>query len=639
MLQFFRTSEYHAMIYRLFLAYVFYFISRFLFFVYNSDLLDVDSVSEFFRLCYYGLTFDTTAIFYLNGLFVVLSMLPLWINTHPRYQSMLFYVYFIPNLIGFATNFIDFIYYKYTFSRTTISEWDVVKNEGNKAGMMLRFLLSYWHVVALFVLCSILWIYLYKKLRVSRVPYAKGYFFYGLSSVISFLIMATLMIGGIRGDFRKSTRPINLIDANRHITKMQQADLILNTPFAIIRTFNKKAFIKVSYDMDSTLVDSLVKPYKHYTAEVANPPNVVVFITESMGREYIGAFNQDKSIPDYQSFTPFLDSLSSQSLIFPNAFGNGRKSIHGMSSVLAGIPSFKDAFTSSPYGKQPIESVVSVLKSQGYDTSFFHGAPNGSMGFLGFSNILGFDHYYGKEEFNDNSQFDGFWGIWDEPFFGFVKNTLDQKDGPFFATIFTVSSHEPYIVPKEFAGKFPAGFNPMHQCVGYTDYAFKTFFEAAAKEPWFENTVFIITADHTNTVHYKEYLKPMNRFAVPILIYSPKGTYVGKDISLAQQIDIYPTIAQLSGYDKPFRSWGRSLLDADSKPFVLNSDGQFYRYASGDYICVFDGSKAVGFYSSQDLGLENNLIEQRNSAMDAVELECKAFVKDYYDRIIDRRLE
>ncbi|MDA0880239.1 MAG: LTA synthase family protein, partial [Bacteroidetes bacterium] len=181
------------MIYRLFLAYVFYFISRFLFFVYNSDLLDVDSVSEFFRLCYYGLTFDTTAIFYLNGLFVVLSMLPLWINTHPRYQSILFYVYFIPNLIGFATNFIDFIYYKYTFSRTTISEWDVVKNEGNKAGMMLRFLLSYWHVVALFVLCSILWTYLYKKLRVSRVPYAKGYFFYGLSSVISFLILATLM--------------------------------------------------------------------------------------------------------------------------------------------------------------------------------------------------------------------------------------------------------------------------------------------------------------------------------------------------------------------------------------------------------------------------------------------------------------
>ena len=639
MMQFFRTSEYQSMIYRLLLAYVFYFISRFFFFVYNSDLLDVNSVYEFLQLCYYGLTFDTTAIFYLNGLFVVLSMLPLWINTRPRYQSMLFYVYFIPNLIGYAANFIDFIYYKYTFSRTTVSEWDVVKNEANKLSMLLRFLGTYWHVLALFILCASLWIYLYKKIRVTQTPYSKGYFYYGLSSVISFFVVATLMIGGIRGDFRKSTRPINLIDANRHITKMQHADLILNTPFTIIRTFNKKTFKKVSYTMDTALVDSLVNPIKQYSSGVENLPNVVVFITESMGREYMGAFNEGKNIPDYQSFTPFLDSLSSHSLIFPNAFGNGRKSIHGMSSVLAGIPSFQDAFTSSPYGNQPIESVVSILKSQGYDTSFFHGAPNGSMGFLGFSNILGFDHYYGKTEFNDDSQFDGFWGIWDEPFFGFVKNTLDQKDSPFFATIFTVSSHDPYIVPKAYEGKFPMGFNPMHQCVGYTDYAFKTFFDAAAKEPWFENTIFIITADHTNTIHYEEYLKPINRFAVPILIYSPKGTFVGKDTGLAQQIDIYPTIAELTGYEKPFRSWGRSLLDTEAKPFVLNADGPYFRYTSGNYICIFDGSKAVGFYHNSDLGLENNLIEKRNSEMDIIELECKAFIKDYYDRIIDRRLK
>ena len=133
--------------------------------------------------------------------------------------------------------------------------------------------------------------------------------------------------------------------------------------------------------MEQSLVDSIVKPIKQYGSKSADKPNIVVFITESMGREYIGAFNEEKDIPDYVGFTPFLDSLSSQSLIFPNAFANGRKSIHGMSSVLAGIPSFKDAFTSSPYSKQTMNSLVSVLKSEGYDTSFFHGAPNGSMVF------------------------------------------------------------------------------------------------------------------------------------------------------------------------------------------------------------------------------------------------------------------
>src|SRR5690606_5582951 len=99
-----------------------------------------------------------------------------------------------------------------------------------------------------------------------------------------------------------------------------------------------------------------------------------------------------------------------------------------MSSVLSGISSFKDAFTSSPFPNQNIESQVSILNEMNYDTSFFHGAPNGSMGFLGFSKILGFDHYYGKTEYNNDDDFDGVWGIWDEPFFQFMKETLDQKN-------------------------------------------------------------------------------------------------------------------------------------------------------------------------------------------------------------------
>ena len=132
----------------------------------------------------------------------------------------------------------------------------------------------------------------------------------------------------------------------------------------------------------------------------------MIFILESFAREYNGAFNKGAKIKGYQGYTPFVDSLAQHSLIFTNAYANGWKSIHGMSSVIAGIPSFQNAFTSSPYPKQKIESLVSTLESQGYDTSFFHGAPNGSMGFLGFGNILGYDHYYGKTEFNNDAEFD-----------------------------------------------------------------------------------------------------------------------------------------------------------------------------------------------------------------------------------------
>ena len=106
---------------------------------------------------------------------------------------------------------------------------------------------------------------------------------------------------------------------------------------------------------------------------------------------------------------------------------------------------------------------------------FFHGAPNGSMGFTGLSNIMGFDNYFGKNEFNDDSLYDGYWGIWDEPFFQFAKNKIDGMRKPFFATLFSLSSHEPFKVPKNYENKYPTGEIDMHQVVGYTDDALRKF--------------------------------------------------------------------------------------------------------------------------------------------------------------------
>src|SRR5690554_4449813 len=443
---FFRNQEYAVLLYRILLAYVFYFIARVLFFVYNKSLMQVDSVGEFFKLAYHGLIFDTAAIFYLNAVFILFSILPLFVNTSRSYQKILFYLYFLSNLIGFALNFVDFIYYKYTFSRTTVVVWDLLKNESNGFNMFFRFFISYWHVYLLFFLFSALWIYLYKKVKVvpTGIPNNKGW--YVVSSAIGIAVIGLLMIGGIRGgDFKKSTRPINMLDASRHVDRIEHSDIVLNTPFAFIRTFSSNSFKKVDYGISEAEIKKYISPIKHYTNNPKSTPNIVLFITESYGREYLGAFNKDANIPNYEGFTPFLDSLAQHSLIFSNAYANGSKSIHGMSSVLAGIPSFKNAFTSSSYSKQNIPSLVSTLKEMGYDTSFFHGAPNGSMGFLGFGNILGFDHYYGKTEYNNDADFDGSWGIWDEPFFQFTKTTLDDKTQPFFGTIFTVSSYEPYV--------------------------------------------------------------------------------------------------------------------------------------------------------------------------------------------------
>jgi len=632
-----RFEEYKILAFRILLAYLFYSVARVLFYAYNSSLIQVDGFAGLMKLCYHGLVFDTTTILYVNSLFILVSIFPAIINTRKSYQKVLFYIYFTTNLLAYSANFIDFIYYRYTFSRSTRASLDTLENESNKTALLFNFLVNYWHVFLLFFVAAFLWIWLYKRIKIDSKTH-KPTITYFIFSVINFILIIILCVGGIRGDFKKSTRPINILDASRYTKNSGQADVVLNTPFAIIRTWNTNTFQKVNL-VSKAQIDSLLVPIKQYHNNPPTKPNVVIFILESFAREYNGAFNKGTKIPDYEGYTPFVDSLAQHSLIFTNAYANGWKSIHGVSSVIAGIPSFQNAFTSSPYPKQKIESLVSTLESEGYDTSFFHGAPNGSMGFLGFGNILGYDHYYGKTEYNNDADFDGVWGIWDEPFFQFFNRTLSQKKQPFMATLFSVSSHEPYKVPAQYEGKFPKGKVNINQCIGYTDMALRKFFAAARKEPWYQNTIFVLVADHGNTIAYDEYKKEFNKNTVPILFFTPNEKYVGVNTDWAQQIDIYPTLMDMIGYQKPFRSWGRSLInDKQIPPFVIKYGSNVYQFMSGDYICTFDGKKAVGFYAKDDKAMEHNLISKRNAAMDLLELRCKAFVQDYMERVIDKRL-
>ncbi|MBC7641248.1 MAG: LTA synthase family protein, partial [Flavobacterium sp.] len=292
MLKFFRINEYKVLAFRILLAYFFYFIARTLFYLYNSDFLKVDNFFDFLSLCYYGLAFDTTAILYVNLLFIVFSILPFWKNTTIGYQKFLFYLYFATNIFAYSFNFIDFIYYKYSLTRTTTAALEVVKHETNKSTLFLSFLVDYWHVFVLLILCTVLWIYLYKKVNVRNLVCIKlvPYFVF---SIVSLLLIATLIIGGIRGgDFQKSTRPINLVDAGKHVKKINHSDIVLNTPFAIIRTLFSNSFRKPDFlDVNEVIIAEKIQPIKQYANNSPTKPNVVVFILESYSREYIGAFN------------------------------------------------------------------------------------------------------------------------------------------------------------------------------------------------------------------------------------------------------------------------------------------------------------------------------------------------------------
>ena len=637
----FRTNEVLVMFYRIALVYFFFQIARLLFWYYNQSLIPVDSISEYFKLAYYGTAFDTTAILYVNALFIFLSLLPLVINTKKVYQKILFWVYFITNGIAYVMNFGDFIYFKFSQARLTMVAMDIAKHETNLFKVFCASMVQQPSVPILFILLMAFWVFLYQRVKVveRRPKKLIGYFVW---SVIMLCAVATLAVGGIRGDFKHSTRPINMVDANRHTNKPTQGNLVLNSTFSFFRTMNTNSFKEVHFVDDQFIKDN-IQPYKLYQRDDVEPkPNVVIFILESFGKEYSGAFNKETKIKDFVSYTPFVDSLAQHSLICTNAFANGRQSIHGMSSVLAGIPSLADAFTSSPYANQKIQSIVSVSNDMGYDTSFFHGAPNGSMGFQGFGNILGFKHYYGKTEFNNDKEFDGIWGIWDEPFFQYFAQVMNEKKTPFMTTMFSVSSHHPFKVPEKYNGKFKKGTVDIHIPIQYTDYSLKKFFETAKKMPWYNNTIFVLVADHTNQRAYPEYEKAMNGFAIPILFYSPNPKYnlQGDITQPTQQMDIYPTLADLMGYNKPVRSWGRSLVSSDPNNYlVVNSDAVQEQFIIGNYIYRFDGKDITGVYDRNDLGLEKNLKDElKTSEVEKGKLLAKAWYQDYMNRIIRRQL-
>ncbi len=637
----FRLQEIIALFYRIFLAFFFYQIARLLFWFFNKNLIPVDNVSEYLNLAYRGIAFDTTAILYVNSLFILLSIIPIVINTKRVYQKFLFYLYFITNGISFGMNFGDFVYFKFSQARLTTAAMNVAQHESNIGKVFFLSIVEHPMVIVWFIILMALWIYLYKKVKVIwRKPVKLVPYF--IFSVLTLCLTALLVVGGIRGDFRHSTRPINLVDANRHVTKPAQANVVLNSVFSFFRTLNTNNFQEVHF-VDEKFIDENIHPYKLYMRDPVEPkPNVVIFILESFGKEYSGAFNKNTNIKDFVSYTPFFDSLATKSLIATNAFANGRQSIHGMSSILAGIPTLKDAFTSSPYSNQKIQSIVSVSNEMGYDTSFFHGAPNGSMGFLGFGNILGFKHYYGKTEYNNDADFDGIWGIWDEPFFQYFAKTLNQKKSPFMATLFSVSSHHPFKVPENHQGRFKKGPLEIHEPIGYTDYALKQFFKTAQKMPWFNNTIFVLVADHTNQVAYQEYEKSMNRFAVPILFYSPNPKYQlqGEITEPAQQMDIYPTLTDLMGYKKKIRSWGRSLVSDKKEDYmIINSDSINEQFMIGNYIYLFNGKEVTGIYMIDDKGLEKNLLNKvNNQEIQKGILLSKGWYQDYMNRVINRKL-
>ncbi len=635
----YKTNEYLVLIYRFALMMLIFSLCRIGFYIFNADLFPNVSFSDFMIIMKGGLKFDVSALIYLNLIYIFLYLLPFKFRQNSLYKNILKWIFYITNGVGLAANVSDFIYYKFTLRRTTFNVFQAFENEDNLVALWSRFIIDYWQATLFWVLMMSLVVVGYGRLKSKPFIFKKRGYYYA-SSLFFLILFSGLAIIGMRGGYKHSTRPITMSNAGVYVKAPEEMALVVNTPFSILRTIGKTTYKELNY-FSNEEVEKIYSPVFQVndSASMSEKMNVVIFIMESFNRENSAFLNPTLDNGEYKGYTPFLDSLMQHSYVFANAFANGRKSIDAMPSILVSLPALVQPYILSEYSSNSINGLGSLLNSSGYHTSFFHGAPNGSMGFDSFANLAGFEHYFGKNEYNNDADYDGIWGIWDEPFFQYFAETLTTFDEPFATALFSLSSHHPFKVPKEYENVFPKGTLPIHQCIGYSDNALRNFFNKAKTTEWFDNTIFIITADHSVTSHYPEYKTNINAFAIPLIIYSPKFNFSGIDYKLAQQTDILPTILSVLEFDKDFISFGNNLFDSDEKDrFVLNYVSESYQFMFDEYVYYFDGEKITSYYNYvEDPFLTKNLIGVNEVESD-VEDKLKAIIQQYINRMINNEL-
>ena len=597
---------------------------------YFSDL----TFAELTRIFAGGIKFDISSLIYFNAIYIVLALLPFKFRDRKVYNKILKWAYFLPNSIALFLNCSDITYYPFSLRRTTCMIFTEFGGDNNIAKIFATAIVEYWYITLFYVLIIFALNKLYSPIKNAKIP--NNFIKYSISHIIILCISVYFCIIGIRGGFGVTTRPISIGNATEYCRKPSQAVLVLNTPFSLIHSVTKQPYPEVKYFSEQEVKEIFdpVHLTPNYSLPVINTSslltpiynNVCVIILESFASEYTGG----------QGYTPFLDSLMAEGLSFKQTFANGKQSIDAMPSVLSSIPMMIEPFTTTAYASNDINSFATYLKPLGYRSAFFHGAPNGSIGIQAFINNAGFDQYYGLDEYPNKEDFDGTWAIWDEEYLQYMVGCLDTIPQPFVSAVFTSTSHHPFLYPEKHKGKFKAGPHPMYECIGYTDYSLKRFFETAKTKDWYKNTLFVITADHTTIITNPEYLNSRGIYEIPIMFYHPTDSRLQKVVmnKTMQQIDILPSVLSYLGYKKDYFAFGKDIFSAtEEENYAINYCPDGYQIYKDSLLLQFNGEKVISVY---DFKNDRMLSENRIGAFpaqDSMEIKLKAFIQQYMNRM------
>jgi phosphoglycerol transferase MdoB-like AlkP superfamily enzyme len=611
--------------------------SRWAIYLFNINSFPNITSSELFKLFFNGFRFDINTLIIYNSPLIILYCLPIRYKFNDLYKKIVDIIFVVANSIAVGLNLIDVIYFRYLDKRMCSELFTFFKGtDENQVGLMASFFVDFWYMFLLFFVLLFFIILIMKKTKVKNNTSQFNLIWHVKQSIV-FVIVIGLSVIGIRGGFQLI--PISILTVTNYTTKY--APLVINTPFSILYGSTSASLENISFFDDKEIEDLYtpihtdLKSNRFITGETKGR-NLVLIILEGVGQEMIGYYNTEYK----KSLTPFLDSLLNESLTF-DGMANGRRSIESLPSLMTGVPSLMATdYPSSKYASNSIDGLGSILKRHGYKTAFYHGGNNGTMNFYSTSKSNGFDDYYGRTEYNNDSDYDGAWGIYDIPFLQYSAEKMNEYKEPFAATLFLLSSHVPYSLPSDYiVPEYLSSNTAFEKTVRYSDDALSLFFKKISQYEWFDNTIFVIVSDHGNSEHhYNKYKNVKGAYKIPIAFYAPNIIEKRRVEEIAQQTDINLSILSLLEIDEDVFSFGRNLFDSISKPSYISFLNSIYQYSNGEYFMQSDGNDIQAVYDINDETLSNNLMKDNSNKFDSLNIEFKLRLQQYNNRMNRNKL-
>lgn len=636
----FKCNLYWATVWQLLIPLLLLWLTRFAFYCYNADVIGEISFSRLMALALSGLQFDLVALAYANALFIVMRFLPFGFVMKRWWRRVAMAVYAVANSALLIVNIGDIPFFRFNNGRLhldaflSLMDWSMVVTTFSYFGRY------WWAFVSIAALIALM-LWLAGRARITggqaRNPWARAGIFV-LAAGLTFIAMR----GHVAG------RPIGIDTAAAEVEKPAEINVVLNTPFCIMRSANysREMATRIWFSDEelASLRSSRQTPAVPLAADsikqAVSGKNIMLIVLESGGQIWLDSLN----IVDGDSarhLMPFLNQLACKSMALTSTYCTGARTVEGLASILGGVPTFgPQNWMATKYGALTVDAPARLLTGAGYDTQFFLGANPRAFSLGPLANAMGFSRVTGVYDVDIPSKGNrNNWGFYDHIMASYVAENISGMASPFFAAWLTLDLHSPFSIP---AGWNDAQYRPvdseMERCVEYTDYSLRCFFEAAAKQPWYDNTLFVITADHG----FRDFTEPKYNGAfiyghIPFLLYTPDGTIAAvkrADRPMAQ-FDIPATLLWLAGYTQPYISVGTNWFD-DTKPhYGLQMRNDVWCITSSRYLVrlpyAADRIDAV-FDITVDQQMLNPLTDYDHAEVDAMLTWFRAFQQDYTTR-------